>query len=266
MLYNARGFALALGPSVEQIARHERTGRVVAYAAGLSVLVILGLMVALTTRDAMPVFQYQGVWDFFTGTEWRAGFSRTEFTGDYGAWPFIYGTVVASAIAVVVAVPLAIAVSLYINRLAPARLKNALAYTVELLAAIPSVVYGLFGLLFFAPVFIRPAMELLSAVLGPVPRTSVIRRSLSSRPAPDNRVGDDRLFLIGVGHRRVGDVAVPFYPPHRVGYCRVQVSLVEDSIHHAGAEFVGPGIGGRGVHWIPFVQRCRVVVAQEVTR
>jgi phosphate transport system permease protein len=143
--------------------------RVVAYAAGLSVLVILGLMVALTTRDAMPVFQYQGVWDFFTGTEWRAGFSRTDFTGDYGAWPFIYGTVVASAIAVVVAVPLAIAVSLYINRLAPARLKNALAYTVELLAAIPSVVYGLFGLLFFAPVFIRPAMELLSAVLGPVP-------------------------------------------------------------------------------------------------
>jgi phosphate transport system permease protein len=143
--------------------------RVVAYAAGISVLVILGLMIGTTTDDAIPVFQYQGVRDFFFGTEWRAGFSRSEFTGEYGAWPFIYGTLVTSAIAVAIALPLAIAVSLYINRLAPKRLKVTLSYTVELLAAIPSVVYGLWGLLFFAPVFIRPAMEFLSPLLSPVP-------------------------------------------------------------------------------------------------
>jgi phosphate transport system permease protein len=143
--------------------------RTIAYAAGISVLVILGLMIGTTTRDAIPVFRYQGVLDFFTGTEWQAGFSRTEFTGTYGAWPFIYGTLITSAIAVVIALPLAIAVSLYINRLAPKRLKLTLSYGVELLAAIPSVVYGLWGLLFFAPVFIRPVMEFLSPLLGPVP-------------------------------------------------------------------------------------------------
>ncbi len=143
--------------------------RAIAFTAGASVLVILGLMIGTTTRDALPVFEYQGLVSFFTSDEWRAGFSRTEFTGEYGAFSFIYGTVVTSLLAVAVALPLAIAVSLYINRLAPKRLKRPLAYTVELLAAIPSVVYGLWGLLFFAPTFIRPVMELLNRTLEPVP-------------------------------------------------------------------------------------------------
>jgi phosphate transport system permease protein len=143
--------------------------RWLAVAAGSSVLLVLGLMIATTTRDALPVFQYQGVWNFFTSDEWRAGFSRTEFTGEYGAFSFIYGTIVTSTIAVVIALPLAIAVSLYITRLAPHRLRSTLAYTVELLAAIPSVVFGLWGLLYFTPRFIRPTMEALNTVLEPVP-------------------------------------------------------------------------------------------------
>lgn len=132
-------------------------------------LLVLGLMIAMTTRDAMPVFRYQGVVSFFTSDEWRAGFSRTEFTGEYGAWSFIYGTLVTSLIAIAIALPLAIGVSLYINRVAPRRLRRPLAYTVELLAAIPSVVYGLWGLLYFAPTFIRPAMEVLNRTLAPLP-------------------------------------------------------------------------------------------------
>lgn len=143
--------------------------RIVAFSAGASVLVILGLMIGTTTRDALPVFEYQGVLSFFTSDEWRAGFSRTEFTGEFGAFSFIYGTVVTSLLAVAVALPLAIGISLYINRVAPYRLKRPLAYTIELLAAIPSVVYGLWGLLFFAPTFIRPAMEFLNRTLEPVP-------------------------------------------------------------------------------------------------
>jgi phosphate transport system permease protein len=143
--------------------------RWIAISAGVSVLAILGLMIGSTTRDAIPVFQYQGLVDFFTGSEWRAGFSRNEFTGEYGAFSFIYGTLVTSAIALAIALPLAIAVSLYINRLAPKRLRGPLSYTVELLAAIPSVVYGLWGLLFFAPVFLRPVTDTLESVLGGVP-------------------------------------------------------------------------------------------------
>jgi phosphate transport system permease protein len=142
-----------------------------AFTAGMSVLVILGLMIALTTRDAWPAFRYQGILNFFILDEWRSGFSVIdgEFTGEYGAFSFIYGTLVTSAIAVVIALPLALAVSLYITRVAPRRLRNGLSYAVELLAAIPSVVYGLWGLLYFAPRVLRPTMEALNSVLAPIP-------------------------------------------------------------------------------------------------
>jgi phosphate transport system permease protein len=143
--------------------------RWIAISAGVSVLLVLGLMIGSTTRDAIPVFQYQGWISFFTSDEWRAGFSRNEFTGEYGAFSFIYGTLVTSALALVIALPLAIAVSLYINRLAPKRLRGPLSYTVELLAAIPSVVYGLWGLLFFAPVFLRPVTDTLESLFSGVP-------------------------------------------------------------------------------------------------
>jgi phosphate transport system permease protein len=144
--------------------------RGIALSAGVSVLIILGLMIGLTARDAWPAFRYQGVVQFFVSDEWRSGFSVIdgEFTGEYGAFSFIYGTLVTSAIAVVIALPFALAISLYITRIAPRRLRNPLAYAVELLAAIPSVVYGLWGLLYFAPRVIRPTMEALT-VLAPVP-------------------------------------------------------------------------------------------------
>lgn len=144
--------------------------RAIAITSGLSVLVILGLMIGVTTSDAWPAFQYQGIIQFFVSDEWRSGFSTTpgEFTGEFGAFSFIYGTLVTSAIAVVIALPLALAVALYINRVAPRRLRNTLAYAVELLAAIPSVVYGLWGLLYFAPRVLRPTMEFLT-ILAPIP-------------------------------------------------------------------------------------------------
>jgi phosphate transport system permease protein len=140
-----------------------------AISAGVSVLAILGLMVGSTTADAWPVLQYQGLVDFFTSDEWRAGYSRTEFTGEYGAFSFIFGTLVVATIAIALALPLALAISLYITRIARRRIRGPLAYTVELLAAVPSVVYGLWGLLYFVPTFLRPLMELLSAMLAPVP-------------------------------------------------------------------------------------------------
>jgi phosphate transport system permease protein len=130
------------------------------------VLLILALMIGSTTRDAIPVFHYQGLWDFFTGEQWTAGYSRHELTGEYGAFPFIYGTLKVSLIAMVMALPLAVAVSLYVTHLAPARLKDLLSYAVEMLAAVPSVVYGLWGLLFFVPTFIRPVIEFVAGTVG----------------------------------------------------------------------------------------------------
>jgi phosphate transport system permease protein len=134
--------------------------------AGLSVLVVLARMIVRTTHDAWPIFAHEGFFGFLLGTDWHAGFSRSELTGKYGAWPFVYGTLVTSAIALMLALPLAVAVALYITQLAPTRLRNLLSYSVEILAAIPSVIYGLWGLWFFQPVVIRPVVVKLHAWFG----------------------------------------------------------------------------------------------------
>ncbi|MBR8740906.1 phosphate ABC transporter permease subunit PstC [Nocardiopsis sp. MG754419] len=140
--------------------------RWVVAACGTIVLIILALMVIRTTSEAWPVFVKEGFFGFLTGEEWTTGSSRTEITGTYGAWPFIYGTLVTSAIAIVIALPLAIMVAFYITHLAPRRLAKPLSYTVELLAAVPSVIFGLWGLHWFLPNVLRPFFEVLESVLG----------------------------------------------------------------------------------------------------
>ena len=123
--------------------------KVVAVACAASVLVILAAMILRTTAEAWPVFVDQGLINFLTGDLWDPGQSRREVTGTYGAWPFIYGTLKASAIGLLIAVPLAIGIALYINEVAPAWLRRPLTYGVEMLAMVPSVVYALVGLYFF---------------------------------------------------------------------------------------------------------------------
>lgn len=133
--------------------------------AGSSVLIILAAMLISTTISAWPVFQHQGL-SFITSSTWDPGTSRTEITGQYGALAFIVGTVVTSAIALMIAVPLAVAVALYLTQAAPPKVARPLTYTIEMLAAVPSVVFGLWGLLFFVPVVLRPVMGFVADTLG----------------------------------------------------------------------------------------------------
>jgi phosphate transport system permease protein len=137
--------------------------------SGALVLLVLALMIGSTTIDSIGVFVSQGLWNFLTGTTWDPGFSRTEITGTYQAGVFIYGTLVTSLIAIVVALPIAIGIALFLTDLAPARLARPLVYLVELLAAVPSVIYGLWGLHFFAPVILKPPAEAVSDTLGWIP-------------------------------------------------------------------------------------------------
>ena len=136
--------------------------RIVVLAAATSVLVVLAAMIARTTIDAWPVFDAMGIWGFVSGTEWSVGQSRSEVTGTYGAFPFIYGTLKISGVAILAAVPLAIGIGLFINEVAPAWLKRPLAYTVDMLAMVPSVVYALVGLYFFRVHFWAPVGELIA--------------------------------------------------------------------------------------------------------
>ncbi len=126
---------------------HDRTNdrwvdtsfRAIALGAGLSVLAILALIAYFTTRQAWPVFHREGL-AFVTGTDWDPTHNK------FGALPFIYGTAVASTIALIFAVPLSFGIALFTNELAPRRLQRPVIYIVDLLAAIPSVVYGLWAL------------------------------------------------------------------------------------------------------------------------
>lgn len=133
--------------------------------AGASVLVILAAMLISTTLNAWPVFQHSG-WSFVTSAEWDPGVSRSEITGQYGALAFIVGTLVTSGVALLIAVPLAVGSALFLTHVAPERVRKPLTYAVELLAAVPSVVYGLWGLLFFVPILLRPVMKFLSGTFG----------------------------------------------------------------------------------------------------
>ncbi len=113
-------------------------------AAGLLVLVILAWIAYATTRKAWPAFSHEGI-SFITTDDWVPSEDK------YGALAFIYGTLLSSFIAVLIAVPVSVGIALFSNEVVSGRLRQAVIYVIDLLAAIPSVVYGLWGVLVFAP-------------------------------------------------------------------------------------------------------------------
>jgi len=124
---------------------------------GLTVLagLILALIVYFFIRlfgEAKPAFEAQGLLGFVFENDWNP--SR----GAYGALPLVVGTLITSALALLIGVPIAVAAALYTSELSPARLRGPLTILVELLAAVPSVVYGLWGIFYLAP-NIKPAEQ-----------------------------------------------------------------------------------------------------------
>jgi phosphate transport system permease protein len=116
----------------------------VALGCGLLVLAILVLIAVSTTDQALPAFRQTGL-KFVTGRVWDPA------NGKFGALPFIWGTVFVSAIALVIAVPVSLGIALFLTEVAPRELRTEVVYAVDLLAAVPSVVYGLWGILFLGP-------------------------------------------------------------------------------------------------------------------
>ena len=112
-------------------------------AAGVLVLVILVLIAFATTQQAMPWFSSQGLRIF--SVTWDPAH------GKYGALAFIYGTGITALIALVLAVPVSVGVALLLTEVLPVRLARPIVYVIDLLAVVPSVVWGLWGILVFAP-------------------------------------------------------------------------------------------------------------------
>jgi phosphate transport system permease protein len=102
------------------------------------VLVILGLILYSTTSKAWPWFQQEGLGALFSDN-WNPA------KGDFGAAAMVYGTFLVGIIALVISVPVSIGIALFVNEVSPRRMRRPIIYTVDLLAAVPSVVFGLWA-------------------------------------------------------------------------------------------------------------------------
>ncbi len=140
--------------------------------AGVAALVLLAFAASafFLVREAWPALRHYGVLSFLGSSRWAPSEAATAETGvnPYGVLQFVYGTVVTSLIAMVLAVPVAVGLALYITDVAPARLRKPLAYVVDLFAAVPSVVYGFWGIFALLPA-IHPVADDLTSSLGGVP-------------------------------------------------------------------------------------------------
>lgn len=122
----------------------DRTFRTVSLAAGLAVLAVLGLIAVTMIGRSTNVLDHMGL-RFFTERSWNPPQQV------YGTLAFIWGTLFTASIALVLAVPVSLGISLFITQVAPRWLRATMIYAIDLLAVIPSVVIGLWGLLVMAP-------------------------------------------------------------------------------------------------------------------
>jgi phosphate transport system permease protein len=130
---------------------------------GLGVLVVAALIIAELMHIGGPVLGHTGLIAFVSNSVWDV--PRDVF----GALPFIYGTLVTSTVALVLALPVSIGLALFLTEMAPASVKSIVSFPIGLLAGIPSVVYGLWGLFVLVPILRKIVEPALAKTLGFLP-------------------------------------------------------------------------------------------------
>ena len=186
----------------------DRSFRVVAALAGALVLLILALIAITMTRRALPVFHQMGL-RFFSTSRWSPPDEL------FGALPFIWGTFFTAAIAIVIAVPISLGVALFMTQVAPPRLARPLVYLVDLLAGVPSVVFGLWGVLVLSEHFglgrsFLTAGIILAIMIIPI-ITSLSREVMDTTPAGDKE------GALAMGATRWEMIAATVLPHSRAG-------------------------------------------------
>ena len=129
---------------------------------GLTILAVPAMMVLQLLHTSQLSLAKFGL-SFLTSSKWDPVHQ------EFGAWPFIYGTVVSSLLALLIAVPVSLGLAIFLSDLAPPRLRKPLGFLVELLAAIPSVVYGFWGMYVLVPLLRETVQPLLIKYLGTTP-------------------------------------------------------------------------------------------------
>jgi len=140
----------------------DRLFKLLLTVAALAVPVLLGFLIwELWSGSRLAIHEF-GL-GFLTSSEWDP------VEGQFGALPLIFGTVVSSALALVIAVPLSLGVAIFLTEFAPMRMRGPVAFLIELLAAIPSVVYGLWGIFVMIPFLRATVYPFLKDTLGFLP-------------------------------------------------------------------------------------------------
>jgi phosphate transport system permease protein len=130
--------------------------------AGLFAVLVMVEVLYQVISGAAPAISRFGI-GFVWSTDWAVPFSR------FGAGSALYGTLVCSAMALLIATPLGIAIAVYLSMLAPARVRQTVGPLIEMLAAVPSIVLGLFGVVILAPYVQRHVEPFLHGILGFLP-------------------------------------------------------------------------------------------------
>jgi phosphate transport system permease protein len=152
----------ATGPARHRHALADGAFRAVTLIFALAVLVILGAVVAALVDGAMPALR-EFSWGFVVSDSWNPVKER------FGAGPAIYGTLMSSTIAMLIGIPVSFGIAVFITELCPVWLRRPLGTLIELLAAVPSIIYGIWGLFVFAPFMQEFIQPLLIDTLGEVP-------------------------------------------------------------------------------------------------
>src|SRR5579863_3316966 len=143
--------SIARAARIRRLAFNDAFFRRLTQAAAIIVLLILGGVILSLIDGSLPAFQKFG-FGFFVNQVWNP------VTKKFGALAPIYGTVVTSAIAMLIAVPLGIGIAVFLTELCPYALRRPVGIAIELLAGIPSIIYGIWGLFVLAP-FLQEHVE-----------------------------------------------------------------------------------------------------------
>jgi phosphate transport system permease protein len=156
------GFSRRTGDLLLKLGRSDLVGHLMTGAAALSILAITGALTwELWAQSALSRAKFG--WGFLVGRTWSPLFEHL------GALPFIYGTVVTSVIALLIAVPVGLGAAIFLAELAPPKISSWLAFVIDLLAAVPSVIYGLLGIFILVSFLRTVADPALQKTLGFLP-------------------------------------------------------------------------------------------------
>ncbi len=152
----------ARGEVLRSLQLRDAVFRYVTRAAAIGVLLLLGGVIVSLIEGSLPAFKAFG-FGFLVSSRWNP------VTEIFGALPAIYGTIITSLIAMIIAIPIGLLIAFFLTELCPQWLRRPIGIAIELLAGIPSIIYGIWGLFIFAP-FVGATIEpFLIKTLGNVP-------------------------------------------------------------------------------------------------